>query len=791
MLTDDIAGVAGFDGHLVEANPALGRLMAAAPQGDVRKLWTQAIHADDRQLATDLWTTLVSGTDHVVSSELRVRGADGGWRWFAVSATADAASQRVSAIAKDVTERRSTEERFRGAFDHAAIGMTLMDADGILQRVNAAFGHMVGFSPDQLTGTPVRRLIHPDDLEHDEVAVAAMKRGDKDLYRAEKRYLRADGTTMWATVSLSVLRGPDGSAEQFISQVVDVTERHAAEAALAASERRFRSLAASSPTGIFSALADGRMTYVNERFAELFELAEDERDGLAWVPRIHPEDRAVLLEKALEATGLEQPFHAETRVLRRAGDVRWLRLSVAPVAEEGDGPLHYVGTIEDVTDHRRASAELTHLALHDTLTGLPNRALFLDRLTHALARARRRGTGVGVLFLDLDRFKVVNDSLGHAAGDRLLVDVAARLSEGLRPSDTLARFGGDELTVLCEDLNGLEDAHLVAQRLLERFGEPFVLPEGEVFLEASVGIALSAGGGERPEDLIRDADAAMYRAKERGKARVEIFDDDMRRVARERLATESALRRALDRGELRAFYQPVVDLGTLRVTGFEALVRWQHPERGLLAPVHFVELAEEIGLIGRIDRWVLDQGCRQLGRWHTATGRTDLFMSVNLSPRQLVQPDLVSVVGEALSTGGVRPDRLVVEITERAVMEVGQATSDTLDALKGLGIRLAIDDFGTGYSSLAHLRSFPVDVLKIDRGFTGDLGQEGREGTIAAAILSLGRALGLSMVAEGIERLDQLEALRALGCPYGQGYHFARPLPADEATAVLLASPRT
>jgi diguanylate cyclase (GGDEF)-like protein/PAS domain S-box-containing protein len=790
QLTDDIAGVAGFDGRLIETNPALDRLLAGAPATDLRSCWQHAVHADDRRLANDLWTALVTGADPVVGGELRLRGADGTWRWFSVSAIADAETRRVSAIAKDVTERRGTDERFRAAFEHAAIGMTLMDAGGVLQRVNAAFGSMLGRSPEQLTGRHIQDFVHPEDLPRDRVAVAAMHSGESDVHRVEKRYVRADGEVVWTAASLTALRGPDGSAQQFISQVIDVSERRAAELALAASERRFRSLAASSPTGIFSALPDGRTTYVNERFAELFELGEDERIGLAWLSRVHPEDRAAFVERTVEAVALRQPVNAETRILRRAGDVRWLRLSVAPVADEADGALQYVGTIEDVTDHRRAAAELTHQALHDALTGLPNRALFLDRLTQALARGRRRGTGVGVLFLDLDRFKVVNDSLGHSAGDRLLIDVATRLSDGLRPSDTLARFGGDELTVLCEDLNGQEDAQLVAERLLERFGEPFVLSEGEVFLDASIGIALSPKGGERPEDLIRDADAAMYRAKERGKARVEIFDDDMRRVARERLATESALRRALDRGELRIFYQSIVDLATLRVEGFEALVRWEHPQRGLLGPAAFVELAEEIGLIGRIDRWVLEQGCRQLGRWQLATGRSDLALSVNLSPRQLVQPDLVPVVGEALSAGGVRPGQLVIEITERTVMEVGQATADTLDALKGLGVRLAIDDFGTGYSSLAHLRSFPVDVLKIDRGFTADLGHEGREGTIAAAILSLGRALGLRTVAEGIERLDQLEALLALGCPLGQGYHFSRPLPADEATAVLLASPR-
>ena len=792
-LTPDPAGVAGFDRSFVDANPALRRLLAAGADA--------LVHPDDRARAERMWTALVAGRLRTVDVEVRVRGEDGAWRWAIVSAVADADHQLVYAIAKDVNARRESEqhmreaeERFRSAFESAGVGMAITGLDGRFCRVNPALAEMLGRTPADLVGVAVTAVTHPDDIAADRGAMAAMIRGDQSTYRTEKRYLATDGTPVWVALSVSILRRPDGGAQEFISQMADISERRAAQVALADSERRFRTLAASSPAGIFAADRRGQITYSNDRFAELFDLRGAEATGLRWLDHVHPDDRDSVVRTGLQGSAGHGPFGAEARVRWRDDSTRWVRFSVAPVGDPATGAGQFVGTVEDVTDAKRAASELSRLALHDALTGLPNRALFLDRLTQALARARRRGTIVGVLFLDLDRFKVVNDSLGHAAGDRLLIDVAARLSEGLRPADTLARFGGDELTVLCEELRGEDDARLVAERLIERFAEPFVLSEGEVFLEGSVGIALSSSGAERPEDLIRDADAAMYRAKERGKARVELFDDHMRETARERLATEGQLRRALGGqgtgaehigDELRVHYQPVVDLASGRVQGFEALVRWQHPERGLLAPAEFVELAEEIGLIGRIDRWVLAQACLQLGAWQRETGRSDLQMGVNLSPRQLVMPDIVSVIGEALGAGGIRPDRLVVEITERTIMEVGPVTSETLSELKGLGVRIAIDDFGTGYSSLAHLRRVPVDIIKIDRSFTADIGLPGRDGVLAEAILSLANALGLRTVAEGIELTTQRDALMALGCSLGQGYLWAKPLPAPLIPALL------
>jgi diguanylate cyclase (GGDEF)-like protein len=465
-------------------------------------------------------------------------------------------------------------------------------------------------------------------------------------------------------------------------------------------------------------------------------------------------------------------------MVRPDGSFRWVETAVRAVPDAQGKPYQVVAVTRDVSERKDAETLLAHQALHDSLTGLPNRTLFLDRLEQALARAERRQGAVAVLFVDLDRFKFINDSFGHAAGDRLLCDVAARLRRALRPADTIARFGGDELTVLCEDLDGEAGARAIAQRIADLFDDPFVVEDGEAFLQASVGIAL-AGNGAEPEDLIRDADAAMYRAKDRGRARVEVFDEAMRRDARERVATESALRRAIERDELCIHVQPVVRFGDEAIMAFEALVRWEHPERGLVPPGEFIPLAEETGLIVPIGNWVIREVCRTMRRWTDELGADWIPCSVNLSVRHLQQPDLVATVRAALEEHAIPPRRLVLEITESAVMENGSGTVETLAELRALGVRLALDDFGTGYSSLAHLHRFPLDILKIDRSFTAALHADHQGASIAGAIVSLAQALGLETVAEGIEDADQHRLLEEMGCTYGQGFRFSRPLPPE------------
>src|SRR4051812_8079862 len=439
-----------------------------------------------------------------------------------------------------------------------------------------------------------------------------------------------------------------------------------------------------------------------------------------------------------------------------------------------------------LTDARRVDTML-HQALHDALTGLPNRALFTDRIQHALTQGRRRGTACGVIFLDLDRFKTVNDSLGHAAGDELLVTVARRIDASLRSADTAARLGGDEFAVLLEDLRDAEEAVLVAERITDAFAEPVVVHGREMFVKASVGIAVGRSGAS---ELLRQADVAMYRAKSDGKGRYRVFEESMQAEVVERLELEGELLRAIERDEIEVHYQPVIALDGQTLAGFEALARWTHPSRGLVPPPQFIPLAEENGSIVALGRQILRTACRQAARWlHEFPSEQTRIMSVNLSGRQLEDPNIVADVAAALADSGLPAGALVLEITETVLMRDTEATMARLTALKALGVRLAVDDFGTGYSSLRYLRRFPIDILKMAKPFVDGLEVGDDEGrALARAIVELATSLKLACIAEGIEAPAQADVLHELGCGLGQGFHFARPM-APDAMAALIAEP--
>jgi diguanylate cyclase (GGDEF)-like protein/PAS domain S-box-containing protein len=536
------------------------------------------------------------------------------------------------------------EARFRSAFDDAAIGMALVDLQGRWLQVNEALAHITGYSSEQLIGMGFRDLTPEDEVRQDVEALDDLVAGRRNLYVAEKRYRRADGGIVWISLSVSLVRGPDGQ------------------------------------------------------------------------------------------------------------------------------PIHLISQMQDVTDRKAAERELADRALHDPLTGLPNRLLFLDRVQVAISRIERTGKPVAVFFIDLDRFKLVNDSLGHSIGDRMLVEVAWRLANTLRPNDTVSRFGGDEFTLLCEDIDE-PAAQSVAERIARTLMEPFVIDGRELFATASIGASICREPHLEAEAMLRDADVAMYRAKDQGRSHFVIFDGGMRSRATERLDLENDLRRAVDRGELRLHYQPLVELDTGRIFGVEALVRWQHPRRGLLAPGQFIGVAEDSGLIVPLGQWVIREACEQARRWNDAGH--DLVMSINLSPRQLADPQLPAVVSHIVGDTGVRPQQIWLEITESATVDTGIGP---LVELKTLGVRLALDDFGTGLSSLNQIRRLPpVDTLKIDRSFVEDLGRAPADVAIVAAVIGMARALDLAVIAEGIENEPQARALRELGCELGQGFYFSRP----------------
>ena len=423
---------------------------------------------------------------------------------------------------------------------------------------------------------------------------------------------------------------------------------------------------------------------------------------------------------------------------------------------------------------RPRTARAEHRAYHDVLTGLPNRYLLQDRLQGALPRARRAGTRAAVLFLDLDRFKVVNDSLGHSTGDRLLGEVAQRLGRQVREGDTLARFGGDEFAILVEAIHHVEDMAKIAHKLREALREPFVLDGRELFVTASIGISVFPDDGLDAETLLKNSDIAMYRAKDQGRDGFQLYRTEMNARAEERLALESSLRRALSLDQFTVQYQPIVEVAGGRLLACEALLRWQHPERGLLLPVAFIELAEMTGVIRGVGPWVLGEACRQAIAWLGKGAR--LGVAVNLSPREFLDKELARNVGGVLAESGLEPSLLELEITESLAMQNAELTRSTLRDLRGLGVRLAIDDFGTGYSSLAFLKEFPIDTLKVDRSFVKDLDRDPGAATIVAAVIAMARTLGLQVVAEGVERPEQLRVLRELGCDRAQGYLFSPAL---------------
>ena len=506
------------------------------------------------------------------------------------------------------------------------------------------------------------------------------------------------------------------------------------------------------------------------------------------VSRFYPESDVVRgrAERALRKAELEGRDEQETRQVRKDGSAFFAHVMLARLCDEAGELLGFSSVVRDITERKELEGLLTHQAMHDDLTGLPNRALLLDRMTLALARSERHAGAPAVLFVDLDGFKLVNDSLGHNAGDELLVTVARRLEQCVRPEDTVARVGGDEFAVLCEGLPGIEAATPIAERITRDVAAPIQLRGQEVVVQASTGIVIDGGADATPDGLLHDADTAMYRAKQSGRGRHRVFEEEMRPRALERLTTERELRRALDEHRLRVHYQPVVDVRTGRLVGAEALVRWAHPDRGLLAPSEFIELAEETGLIQPIGAFVLETACAQAMRWSEQwPDRPAPAILVNLSARQVGRPELPELIERALARTGLDPPRLCLEITEGVLMGNALSSVRSMAALKDLGVRLAIDDFGTGYSSLSYLERFPVDYLKVDRSFVKSLKRDGAGSPLVAAMTSLALALGLTVIAEGVETVEQLTELERLGCELAQGFYLARPQSAETLDDLL------
>lgn len=560
-----------------------------------------------------------------------------------------------------------------------------------------------------------------------------------------------------------------------ISTVHDVTDRKLVEDALRESERRYQVMAEASPVGIFRCDHQSRCRYVNRRWREITGLTSAQAAEEGWLLAVHPDEVQAVGANWQLAVSEGQVFRTECRFRRPQGLTAWVLVQAEPVFDDRQQLSGFIGSVTDISQRKRTEEEIRRIAYYDTLTKLPNRAFFLEQLRRTLASAKRAERRAALLFCDLDNFKDVNDSLGHDKGDLLLQEIAERLSSCIRQGDTLSRLGGDEFVLLLPSVKADRDAVMVARKIKEQLARPFNLDGHEVYTSPSIGIAFYPDDGDTVNTLLKHADMAMYAAKARGRNRYQFFSEDMHKRAIERMQLEAGLRQAIERQEFQIVYQPQYRLATGKLEAVEALVRWRHPQRGVIMPARFIPIAEETGMIYAIGDWVLRTACAQLREWLDA-GYPDLRVAVNLSGRQFAEPDLVEDVRAILAEVGLPATHLELEITESVLMHDAALAITTIEALRQDGVRLTIDDFGAGYSSLMYLRNLPVNRLKIDQAFVRDIDKDERNAAIAAAIIGLGNSLGLDVVAEGVETPEQAAVLATLGCPMVQGYHFARPL---------------
>ena len=682
-------------------------------------------------------------------------------------------------------EMRQSEGRYRSLVESSPDAIVVYVESGLVYVNGAALTLLGAAKTEEVLGRPVLDFVHPEFHASMRERAALSQREGRPNPLSQQQYIRLDGRVIDVETVGTPIVWEGQAARQVL--IRDITERKAVEEAVRESEARLRTVIANVPVVVFALDAQGVYTFSDGQGLAALGLAPGEIVGRS-VFEVYQGQPALLehLHAALSGT-------AHTWTLEVGG--RTHETHTTPLRDALGRLTGVAGAAYDLTEHKRLETQLAHQAFHDALTGLPNRALFLDRLEHARARAERRHSSVAVLFVDLDNFKVVNDSLGHAAGDALLSAVAQRLSACIRPGDTIARLGGDEFTVLLEEVTGGETPTEVAGRIAEALRLPLTLEGRTLFVSASIGIAqssLEASGAAptQPGDLLREADIAMYQAKNGGRARCAVFDRQMNAQAMERMELEGDLRRAIAQDELVLHYQPIVSLASGALQEVEALVRWEHPCRGLIAPLTFIPIAEESGLIVPLGLWVLRAACRQARRWQQEHPQEPpLVIGVNLSGRQLEQPDLVAQVSAVLTETGLPAASLKLEITESVMMANAEQTTARMQELKALGVRLAVDDFGTGYSSMAYLGAFPLDTLKIDRAFVSKMDEPEGE-AILQAIVTLAHSLHLQITTEGIETQDQWRRLQALGCERGQGYYFARPQ-TSEALAAMLAETTT
>ncbi len=695
----------------------------------------------------------------------------------------------VEVVTRELAEAelRHSTERYRQIVELAQEGIWAFDTDGLTTFVNPRMAEILGCEADEMIGASLGAFM---DDEGRRIAAANSQLDARSAIDGRHDFVlrRRDGTSLWAIMATTEIFDGRGELIGSLAMVTDVTQRKQQAAALLEAKTRFQNAFDSAPTGMALIELDGHFMEVNPALIEMLGFQGPQLLAMSVSDLVHIDDVEQFRDAFDHLGDRRQAFRLECRLIGIDEREVWALVSGATVDDAIGRHTHSIVQAEDITSRKVAEARLVHQTLHDPLTGLPNRMLLQDRLEHALARLDRTIDSVGVLYIDVDRFKVINDTLGHARGDELLAEIGRRLIDVVRPSDTVARLGGDEFVILVENLAGRDDVSAVAERIRRSMRTPVRLGGTDVVVQVSIGIALATDRHREPEPLLREADMAMYRAKECGKDRYEIFDDALRARAMERLGTETTIRRALDGDNVVVVYQPVIDMTTGATIGVEALVRIDDEEQGLLMPADFVGAAEDTGLIVPLGEVVLRKALDQASIWRNHGNGTPFKVHVNLSARQLALPTLAETIAGLLRERDIPAQHLTLELTESILLDSASSTLRGLTDLKSLGVDLGVDDFGTGYSSLTYLRRFPVDFVKIDKSFVSGLPVNPDDDAIVKAVIGLGQALGLTTIAEGVETEEQLARLRALGCDMAQGYYFAKPQPSAAMSNLLAAA---
>ncbi len=788
----DIIYTLGLDGAFTYVNPAWTRLLGHRIDEVIGRYFIDFVEPGEEKYYIELFKMIRDERKTLRFREGRLIAKDGQVRHFTLSGAPnldpDGNVIGIVGLFRDVTERRKAEteaerhrlylERF---FDIAPEAIAVLDPDDRVMKINNEFTRLFGYTLEEVRGHRINDLIVPEEDKAFGLELTnRVARGEKVEAEAKRR--RKDGTL----VDVSILGAPvviDGEQVGVYGIYRDITERKKAEEALKESEERHRTVLEASPDPVVVYDTEGRVTYVNPAFTRVFGWTLEERAGLRmdFVPEENWPETEAMIEKVLRGETLTG---VETRRLTKTGRVVDVSISGASFFDQQGRPQGSVVTIQDITRRKRTEAQLKRIAYSDMLTGLPNRKSFYKDLEESVIQSRRRGDRRlwALLFMDLDRFKDINDTLGHDVGDGLLKEVAGRIQDCLRKSDYIYRLGGDEFTVIANDLGKDIDAARVAQKILDTVSQPIYVNGHKLFITASIGISVFPDDGDDVEVMVKNADMAMYAAKEERNG-YRFYTAEMNQRALERMKLESTLRQAVHQKQLVLHYQPLVN-NDRRILGMEALVRWNHPELGLLLPDQFIPLAEETGAILVIGEWVIREACRQAKKWHDM-GYDWLYVSINLSPRQLGQPNLVDIIERILAETGLPPSCLKLEMTESGVADKAEQAASQMRRLHDMGVRFAIDDFGTGYSSLGHLKRFPVDTLKIDRSFIRDATSNPDDREIIKTIISMAKNMGMETVAEGVETEEQNEFLCTEGCYLMQGFLFGHPIPEDEFERLL------